>query len=109
MQPARAGAEGDVCPLRILRDRLRAIPVAGATVDALLAVEGGHAALAGGNGLARAKLDADLSAALLAEFGVEKDDMVGIAGRGLHLASEQQRVLMRHEQLSVIGYRRPAA
>ncbi len=35
--------------------------------------------------------------------------MVGVAGRGLHLAAEQQRVLMRHQQLAVIGNGRPAA
>jgi len=34
--------------------------------------------------------------------------MVGVTGRGLDLAAEQQRVLMRHQQLAVVGNRRPA-
>ena len=78
-------------------------------MDAFLAVEGGHAALAGSDGLAGAELDADSRAATLAEIRVEEDDVVGVAGRGLHLAAEQQGILMRHEQLAVIGDRRPAA
>src|ERR1035441_6181281 len=109
MQPAGAGTEGDVHALGVLGDGLRAIPVTGATVNTFLPVERRHAAYAGSNGLAGAKLDTDLGAAALAQFGIEKDDMVGIAGRRLDFAPEQQRVLMRHQQLTIIGYRGPAA
>ena len=35
--------------------------------------------------------------------------MVRVAGRRLHLPAEQQRVLLRHQQLAVVGNRRPAA
>src|ERR1035437_3495027 len=109
MQTAGAGAEGDVHALGVLGDGLRAIPVAGATVDTFLPVERRHTAHAGSNGLAGAKLDTDLGATALAQFGIEKDDMVGIAGGRLDFATEEQRVLMRHQQLAVIGYCRPAA
>ena len=87
MEPASAGAEGNVHALRVLRDRLRAVPVTGPAVDALLAVEGRHAACPGGNGLAGTKLDTDLGAAALAKFRVEERDMVGVTGRRLHLAT----------------------
>src|ERR1017187_9305171 len=109
MQPAGAGTEGDVHPLGVLGDGLRAIPVTGATVDTFLPVERRHAVYAGSNGLAGAKLDTDLGAAALAQFGVEENNMVAIARRRLDFATEEQRVLMRHQQLAVIGYRRPAA
>ena len=44
VQAARPGAELDVRPLRVLGMRRGAVPEAGAAVDALLAVEGRHAA-----------------------------------------------------------------
>ena len=109
MQSARAGTERDVHSFRVIGYRLRAVPVTGAAVDAFLAVEGRHAAYPGGNGLAGTKLNTDLRAASLTKLRVEEDDMVGIAGRCLHFAPEQQRVLVRHEQLAVMRYRRPTA
>ena len=57
----------------------------------------------GRDGLARAHLDAELGAAVAAQRGIEEDDVVGVAGRRLHLAADQQRVLVRHEQLAVVG------
>src|ERR1019366_3356315 len=109
MQSARARVEGDVHPLWVLRERLRAVPVTGAAVHAFLAVEGRHPTHPGSNGLAGTKLNTDLGAASLTKLRVEEDDMVGVAGRCLHFAPEQQRVLVRHEQLAVMRYRRPAA
>ena len=47
-------------------------------------------------------------AAFLAQFRVEKLDVVGVTGGRLHLAAHEQRVLMRHEQLAVVGNRGPA-
>ena len=42
-------------------------------------------------------------------FGIDKDDVIGITGRRLHLSAHQQRVLMRDQQFAVEGNRRPAA
>ena len=73
-------------------------------MNAFIAVEGRPPALARANGLARTQFNANPRAAALAKFGVKEDDMIGVTGRGLHLATEQQGVLMRDEQLAVIGY-----
>src|SRR6266568_7609485 len=85
VQPARAGAEGDIALLAV--ERLRAVPQAGATVDALLAVEGGDLPLSRRDGLRRADLDAGARAAALADGRLKEHDVVGVAGGRLHLAA----------------------
>ena len=63
-------------------------------VDAFLAVKSRHASFARRDGLAGAQFDADAGAAALAQLGVEENDVVGIAGRRLDFAAEQQSVLV---------------
>ena len=108
MQAARAGAEGHGHALRIFRRGGRAVPQAGAAVDAFLAVEIRHAVFAGRDGLAGTGFDAELGAAAPAFVRKNKRDMIGVTGRRLDFPAQQQGVLMRDEQLAVAGNRRPA-
>src|ERR1035438_3132426 len=94
MQAAGAGTERDVHALGISRDRLRAVPVTRPAVNAFLAVEVRDAARGRGNCLAGAELNADAGAAALTKLRVEEQDMVGVAGWRLHLAAQQQGVLV---------------
>lgn len=108
VQAARAGAEGHGHALRIFRRGRGAVPQARAAVNAFLAVKIRHAVFAGRDGLAGTHLDAQLRAAALALVRENKRDVVGVAGRRLHLAAEQERVLVRDEQLAVVGNGRSA-
>ena len=67
------------------------------------------AAFAGREGLAGTYLDAELRGASRAELRVEGNHVVGVAGRGLHLAAHEQRVLVGDEQPAVEGDVGPAA
>ena len=69
-------------------------------MDAFLAIKRRHAVFAGRDGLAGTELDAQLRAAALALVRKNKRDVVGVAGRRLHLAAKQERVLVRDEQLA---------
>src|ERR1017187_1089363 len=80
MQPPRAGAEGNVAPLRVGVEWRQAVPHARAAVYALLAVEERDAVRTGRNRLPRAHLDAHLGRAALAEIGIDKSHVVGHAG-----------------------------
>ena len=60
-----------------------------------------------GDRLAGAHLDAQFGDAALAEIRIDEAHVVGVAGRRLHLAAHQQRVLVRHQQLAVVGNGRP--
>ena len=108
VQAARSGAEGDGHALRVFRRGGGAVPQACAAVNAFIAVEIRHAVFAGCDGLAGTHFDAQFRAAALALVRKNKRDVIGVAGRRLHLAAEQERVLMRDEQLAVVGNRRPA-
>ena len=68
-------------------------------MHAFFAIERRHPGLARRDGLAGTELDADFRAALLAQFRVEEDDVIGVAGRRLDLAAEQQRVLIPNASL----------
>src|ERR1700690_2752407 len=57
VQAAGAGAEGDVGAVRIVRQRLRAVPDTRTAMDAFLAVEIRHASITERDGLAAAGLD----------------------------------------------------
>ena len=109
MQPARSRAKDDVPPRRVVFELRGAVPQAGPAVDALFAVEDRDAAGAGRDGLAGAGFDAQLGLAALAEMGVLEPHVVGESRRGLHLAADQQRVLVRDQQLAIVGNGRPAA
>ena len=88
---------------------LGAVPQAGAAVCAFFAFEGGQAVVAQGDGLAGTHGDAGFLDAGDAELLVEKDDVIGKAGHGLHLAAHQKRVLVSDQQAAVEGNLRPAA
>jgi hypothetical protein len=88
---------------------LGAVPQAGAAVHALFAVEQRGPGLGvGGNGLPGAGADADLLGTGGADRVVLEAHMVGVAGRGLDLAAQQQRGLVRHQKLAVVFDLRPA-
>src|SRR5690348_1985108 len=78
-------------------------------MDTFLAIEHRCALFAGRDRLARANLYAGLRAAEFADFRLEEDHVIGVTGRCLYLAADKQRILVRDEQLSVEGNRRPAA
>jgi len=80
-----------------------------AAVNALLALEGGRAVLAQRDRLPRAHRDAGLLVARNAKARIAEDDMIGESGHRLHLAADQQRVLLRDQQAAVEGNLRPAA
>src|ERR1035438_3949127 len=99
VQAAGAGAERDIV----------AVPQTRAAVYALLAVEQRHAVRTARDRLSRADLDAQLRRAPPAKSRVGKADVIAVSGRRLHFSADQQRVLMRHQQLAVEGNRRPTA
>ena len=100
METASAGAKLHIATLVARRTRLGAIPYAGAAMDALLAIKLRYAAvLAGCNGLARARLDTELVVTTLADRRIDEDNVIGVAGGSLHLASHQHGVLLAQQQL----------
>ena len=78
-------------------------------MNALFAFKGRYAVVAQRDGLAGAHGDAGLLHAGNAEPRVAEDDVVGKAGHGLHLAADQQSVLLRDQQAAIEGNLRPAA
>lgn len=97
MQAARARAEGDNRAFRAFRRGGGTVPQARATVNAFLAVEIRHAIFTGRDGRAGTDLNAQLRAAALALVRKSKRDVIGLAGLRLHLATEQECVLVRDE------------
>src|SRR5579872_6387641 len=61
------------------------------------------------DGLARTDIDARLRHAEVATLLVDEADMVAEPGRPLNFAADQQCILVRNQQLPVVGNRRPAA
>src|SRR4051812_26525421 len=102
MQPARPGAELEVHLVRAVHP-LRAAPQAGAAVHALVSVEARDAALARADRLRRADLEADPARARTAELRAQEAHVVGVAGGCLDLAADEERVLLRDEELPVEG------
>ena len=78
-------------------------------MNALVTIKRWHSVGAGENGLTAAKLDANTRAALLAQFGIEKDDVIRVTGRGLNLSAEEKCILVRYEELAIVWDSRPAA
>ena len=78
-------------------------------MDAFLALEVGRAVGAERDGLAGAHADAGFFLAGDAALTIQKHDVIGIAGYGLHLAAHQQRILVRNEKTAVERDLRPAA
>ena len=78
-------------------------------MDAFFALEGGRALGAERDGLAGTHADAGFFQARDAALAVEEDDVIGVAGHGLHFAAHQQRVLVGDEETAVEGNLRPAA
>ena len=107
METSRAGAKLDVGFLRFARDSLGAVPDAGPTVDALLAVELWPTVTARRDRLSGADFHADPRPTAFAEIGIEEDYVVGVAWRGLDLATDEQRILMRNKEFAVELDRRP--
>ena len=97
MQPAGPGAKVDGAAFRVVRPSLTAIPQAGTAVHAFLTVESRYAFWTRRDGLARASLNAHALTALAANSWKQEDHVIGITGRGLHLAADQQRILVRDE------------
>jgi len=63
-------------------------------MDALFAIECGHALLAARDRLSRAHFDAQLRLTVSAEFRTNEDDVIGVARRRLYATSHQQCILM---------------
>ena len=80
-----------------------------AAVDAFLPVKPGYATvLTWCQCLARTNFDAQLVVAALAQVRIGEHDVVRVSGRRLHLAAQQQRILVGDEQLPIVLHRRPA-
>ena len=101
VEPARAGAE-PMLPCSPV-ERLRAVPEAGAAVDALLAVEGGGPPPPPARWPAPSRSRCRCaSRSPRTRPGCRNDDVVGVAGGRLHLAAHEQRVLVGDEELPVV-------
>ena len=94
VQTTGPGPEHNIRPFGVFGQGLRAIPVAGAAVNAFLAVEIRHVSAAWSERLTGASFNAYFGPAFRAQLGVNKSDVIRIAGRSLHLAADQQRVLV---------------
>src|SRR6185369_15167926 len=77
-------------------------------VNALLAVECRSPAIALGYSLSRTNLNTGFRTAEPADFWLQEDHVVRIARRSLNLPTNQKRILVGDEQLSVEGDCRPA-
>src|SRR4051794_461241 len=94
MQPPGSRVEADVAMLRIVLQRDSTVPDAGAAVDAFLTVENRHTSWTRRDRLPRAHLNAHLRRAAFAEVRIKNTDMIGKSGWRLHLAADQQRILV---------------
>src|SRR5208282_869715 len=107
MQSTRARAELDQAALGVGGMGGGAVPNARAAVDAFLPVKCRGSVSTRCDRLAAANLDANFYAAFLAEFRVQKYDVIRISGRSLHLSADQQSVLVRDEQFAIVRDRGP--
>jgi hypothetical protein len=92
----------DVAAFRIALRCHGAVPDTSAAMHTFFFVELRDALVTWRYGLSGAHFDTELVLALVAERGVEEDDVVGVARRRLDFASNQKRILVRDEKLSVV-------